>query len=700
MTKKKFFIAIMGFALIALLSCSKEDPAGSGGTGSISIRAKTDMGVKPIVTKAEETDTYLLYLNDEHKGALSEHTTITDLTPGSYTVKLISTDDLTLPAFDKPIYSDEVTQDVQAGERRRFELTCTQENVGIKFSLGENITTFYPNLVVNMVDSEDSEKTISYDYKSHEGKIIYFAAKTTVRISLKNDGSTILIGGNEYAEITTNTQEVWTITLNTNEETTGNISVSATVDKTVTDQEADFEIGDIQGAGTFASPYLTASAIIKASEEPQSVWVKGVVVGTANITTRAADATYYLIGKDQSTAENKCIVAVVPAGSSFTLTTGATVLIQGNLKKESNSFISSAAAVIEGITEVSSAKTLKDFDFPVGFAVKNGAPLNDAASGYTQILKANARRLSGENSMKPEEIWKGDNLYDFTKADALVKFAKANGMKVHGHTLLWPAANRTPGWLKQIPAGSKTKEEWIALLEGYITKVVTHFKGQVDSWDVVNEAFGYHEVLNGTYYKTAEKFPNGYDFWIDRIGEEYFEIAFKAAHKADPDAILFYNDTDLEYGNYSGSQSKPENGERRTKIYAKLTEMRKAGMPIHGTGIQFHIDQWYSNNHTAASAMEIASNFGLVHISELDVRLDGSNPQTDRQNNQYTTVFNAFMNNVDKKNQFGITIWGVEDSDSPWLTDYPNSNPLLFNKDADNNYHPKETYKALIGLLD
>ena len=71
---------------------------------------------------------------------------------------------------------------------------------------------------------------------------------------------------------------------------------------------------------------------------------------------------------------------------------------------------------------------------------------------------------------------------DFARADAIVGWADAHGIRVHGHTLrLGPAAPAMadePAWTAPSSAASCA---W------YVTGVVGHFRGRVATWDVVNE---------------------------------------------------------------------------------------------------------------------------------------------------------------------------------------------------------------------
>src|SRR5581483_6710010 len=178
-------------------------------------------------------------------------------------------------------------------------------------------------------------------------------------------------------------------------------------------------------------------------------------------------------------------------------------------------------------------------------------------------------------------------------------FAVKNGMKVRGHTLVWHEA--LPAWLAK---GTWKPEELRAILNGHVRAEVAHFAGKVYAWDVVNEAIDKdgsmrQDLWNG---KPGIGAPGTYG---------YIEEAFRTAHAADPQAILFYNDYDSEVAN-------PKSG----AIYAMLRELLAHGVPIGGVGFQCHLSD------ADISPQEMIANFrrfadlGLqVQITELDVRL-------------------------------------------------------------------------------
>jgi len=63
---------------------------------------------------------------------------------------------------------------------------------------------------------------------------------------------------------------------------------------------------------------------------------------------------------------------------------------------------------------------------------------------------------------------------------------------------------------------------------------MTHYYGKVKVWDVCNEA--------------CDDSGNGLrsSIWKDKIGQDFIDIAFQTARKADPDALLYYNDYNIE----------------------------------------------------------------------------------------------------------------------------------------------------------
>jgi endo-1,4-beta-xylanase len=287
---------------------------------------------------------------------------------------------------------------------------------------------------------------------------------------------------------------------------------------------------------------------------------------------------------------------------------------------------------------------------------------------YTQTLSREFNILTTENALKFEPVHPSRNQYSFTDADAIVSFAEANGMKVRGHTLVWH--QQLPGWINQ---GTFTREEWISILHDHITTVVSHYKGQIYAWDVVNEAVADDGSLRNTV-------------WLQGIGPEYIELAFQWAHEADPQALLFYND----YG-ASGLGGKSD------AVYNLVKNLTESGVPIDGVGLQMH-----TSLESPPVFEDIAANFkrlndlGLeVQVTELDVRIrvPATTADLTQQANIYRDMLDVCLSADDCT---AFVMWGFTDRYS-WI---PSANPgygsaLIF----DESYNPKLAYYALIDVF-
>lgn len=318
--------------------------------------------------------------------------------------------------------------------------------------------------------------------------------------------------------------------------------------------------------------------------------------------------------------------------------------------------------------------TLREvFDFPIGAAVVKEL-LDDPQ--YAATLEKDFSRLSSESDFKFGSLQPQRNKYTYEKADAIVAFAKKNNMQVHGHTLVWARKNSGPTWLKNFKGDRKA---WDRLLKEHITNVMRHFKGRVTSWDVVNEP-----VKQGGKYTEC--------IWLEKLGPEYIIKAFKYAQEADPTAKLFLNDYGQEYG-----------GKKLNLLLQIVADAKKQGVTIHGMGFQLHTLLNIEVAKINKQLKRVADAGMLIHISEFDVSVRSNMPKTfllsdilaRRQGDKYKEIVKGYMINVPKKQQWGITTWGVSDKNSFFNDGYKNYDhdyPLLFDK----NYKAKWAYRGFI----
>ena len=303
----------------------------------------------------------------------------------------------------------------------------------------------------------------------------------------------------------------------------------------------------------------------------------------------------------------------------------------------------------------------------VGSAIDRG--FRYAGSDGVTFRSAMARQfnmLTAENDMKHDHIHPARDTYRFEPADSLVTFAESNGMRVRGHTLVFHS--QLASWLT---SGTWTKEEAKALLVDHITKVVSHYRGRVAEWDVVNEVLGDNGALRS-------------GFWLDRIGPEYIELAFRTARAADPTAALFYNDYNIE-----GINAKSDSA------YAFVRDLIARGVPITGIGFESHFQVGGVPSSLAANITRFAALGLKVHITELDVRLQlpSTAAQLTTQAQNYKDVVSACVSNSACDT---VVFWGFTDRESWIPSTFPGwGEALLF----DASYQPKPAFATVQSSL-
>ena len=310
------------------------------------------------------------------------------------------------------------------------------------------------------------------------------------------------------------------------------------------------------------------------------------------------------------------------------------------------------------------------------------------------IAQRDFNAFTAENSMKPAIIQPKKGEFHFAEADQLVELAEECDAYVVGHTLVWH--EQTPRWFFQTPEGQLLpREEALQNLRDHIAVVVGRYKGRIREWDVVNEAVS---DVEGEEMRPSE--------WYQAAGEEFIAEAFYAAHAADPDAILIYNDYNIEVG------------AKREKTLRLLERLLAANVPVHAVGIQGHWHLEHPDLDEIELAIQQFSALGLrVMITELDIgvlptKYQGAdikvrealkpemNPYIDglpeavaqRQAARYEEIFALFLryeNVIDR-----VTFWGVHDGIS-WLNDFPILGRTDYSLPFDRQGQPKPAFYAL-----
>lgn len=298
-------------------------------------------------------------------------------------------------------------------------------------------------------------------------------------------------------------------------------------------------------------------------------------------------------------------------------------------------------------------------------------PLTDA--DYPDVLQREFDTVATENELKMGRLRPSRHEFDFEDAERIIGFAREHDMYTRGHTLVWHRMN--PDWLTPWTYTDRQLEN---ILREHVHTVAGRFRGQIDAWDVVNEAV----ADDGTMRES---------FWYRRLGQDFIDDAFRWANEVAPDAKLFYNDYGAE-----------GLGEKSDAVYELVKGMLDRGVPIDGVGLQMHIllrgeEGRNPTPEEVAENIERLADLGLdVHITEFDVstaHLEGDHEERLEKQAEY---YRNFVQTALDTELDAFVTWGVADCNS-WIYKRADGDdhPLLF----DEHYQPKPAYDAVMETL-
>lgn len=341
-------------------------------------------------------------------------------------------------------------------------------------------------------------------------------------------------------------------------------------------------------------------------------------------------------------------------------------------------------------------KSAMEGKFFIGTAMNtNQASEQDLQSAA--VVKKHFSSIVAENCMKSENIQPQEGVFTFDDADSFVEFGVNNGMQIVGHCLIWHS--QAPRWFFTDEKGNDvSREVMIDRMKTHITTTVSRYKGKINGWDVVNEALNEDGTLRNSKF-------------LQIVGEEYLELAFKFAHEADPEVELYYNDYNMW------------NADKRAGALKLAKSLQEKGIRIDGIGLQAHIGlEDLHLEEYEKSINEIAELDLKVMFTELDMTVipwPGANVSAEistsfefqqeynpypeampdsiatAQADAYGSLFELFLKYEDKIDR--VTMWGVNDGNT-WRNNWPVNGrkdyPLLF----DREFLPKLSVEKIIAL--
>ena len=254
--------------------------------------------------------------------------------------------------------------------------------------------------------------------------------------------------------------------------------------------------------------------------------------------------------------------------------------------------------------------------------------------------------------------------------DAVVAFCQKNGLRMHGHTLVWESTEWSiPNWLSPDPAISEP------LWEKRVREIAERYGKVIKRWDVINEPVS-------DYYRYVPTHP---------MPDNYPRKAFAWAEK------YFPSDVRQDINETPGAWAQ------EFEPYFRLIQnLRADGSRIGAVGLQFHVHtdaelgrvlsgELYRPSQLLETLDRYAELELPIHISEItltspDNSDDGQEAQAEVARNFYRLWFSHRFTE-------GITWWNLPDGGAaPGQNEV---NPGLVTKDMT----PKRSYHVLHDLL-
>ena len=296
-----------------------------------------------------------------------------------------------------------------------------------------------------------------------------------------------------------------------------------------------------------------------------------------------------------------------------------------------------------------------------------------AATQFNLVVAENECKMGSIYHKGPD----GKPVFDFTAADRLRDFAKANGQDMRWHTLVWH--NQSPKWIFENDNGSKVSREVLEeRLKNYIFAVGERYRDDICSVDVVNECISDKNFILRDGEDRSQ--------WFDILGPEYVDKAFFWAKEAFPKSSLVINDYNLEM--VPG---------KREGMYNLLKGMKERGVPVDTVGLQMHINIEYPPVSEIEKTIELYGSLGLnVIVTEMEISMytdkDQNNGKFDprkeytpelleKQAERYAEIFECFKKEAKAGILKDVVLWGITDPMS-WKNNFPapgrTDAPLLF----------------------
>ena len=247
-----------------------------------------------------------------------------------------------------------------------------------------------------------------------------------------------------------------------------------------------------------------------------------------------------------------------------------------------------------------------------------------------------------ENDLK-WPVWEAGPPNGPGTATNALKWLLDRGIAVRGHNLIWPGTNESYFLPADVPKLFGDPAALRARIDRHFTNILTATKGRCVEWDVINEPYVNHAVM-------------------DVLGQGEMVRWYQMAHTLDPAAALYLN----EYGNL---ELAGLGAAQTDDFYNKLRYLQTNGAPIAGAGFQSHFQGFLPSPPRLIEQLDRFGALGLaLEATEFDVDLPDETAQADYLRDFMTALFSQPQVN-------GIVMWGF------WAGQHWRPNAALFRTD-------------------
>ncbi len=258
--------------------------------------------------------------------------------------------------------------------------------------------------------------------------------------------------------------------------------------------------------------------------------------------------------------------------------------------------------------------------------------------------------------------WAGDWGGGPEEALAAAQWMKENGLYARAHVMVWPSERHLPNFMKAyIPDGDPANTDPAAkqAVLDHIADVGTQSAPFIDEWDVINETFDNHDLM-------------------DAFGNEVMVDWFNAARTVLPTQALYLND-------YSILSGRGRNATHQQNYEDHIQFLLDNNAPIDAMGMQGH----FNNSPTPIPILWDVLQRYTTKFPELDIRVTEFTIDTEDEAMQadYLRDFHTLIFSHPKT--VGIQLWGF------WESQINKTNSALFR----NDWSPKPNglaYEALV----